>query len=275
MINPKELNIVTVIQARLGSTRLPGKIMLPLLGKPALIRMIERVQRAQWVGQVVVATTTQATDNLLVDLCQTEGILHFRGHPTDLLDRHYQLGKQYQADVVVKIPSDVTLIDPQIIDRVLSIYRQQPIYDYLSNLHPSTYPDGNDVEVMSFAALETAWHEAKRDFEREHTTPFLWENPERFRIENVTWETGLNYAMTHRWVLDYAADYALIKAIFETLYPQNPTFSLPDILNLLQDQPQLREMNAQYVGVNWYRHHLAALTTITAEETCSVTSDAD
>lgn len=259
--------VVTVIQARTGSSRLPRKVMLPLLGKPALVCMVERVLAAKLSGTVVVATTTEPADDVIEAVCENEGFACFRGHPTDLLDRHYQAGRAYGAEAVVKIPSDVVLIDPKIIDQVLGYYLATPTaYDYVSNLHPETHPDGNDVEVMSMAALETAWREARRDFEREHTTPFLWENPHRFRLANVTWETGLNYTMSHRWVLDYQEDYALIKAIYERLYPQNPRFGLAEILRLLEREPQLRAINAQHLGVNWYRHHLDELKTITPVE---------
>lgn len=267
---PLELpcRVVTVIQARTGSTRLPNKIMRPLLGKPALARLVERVQQARLSGVIVVATTTDPADDAIVELCRAENFLCFRGHPTDLLDRHYQAARLLRADAVVKIPSDCILIDPCLIDRVIGTYRANPrLYDYLSNLHPETYPDGNDVEIMSFSALEIAWGEANRDFEREHTTPFLWENPERFRIGNLTWQTGLNYSVSHRWVLDYEEDYRLIKTIFETLYPHDPCFSLKDILALVAAQPKLLAINAQHHGVNWYRHHLAELRTISPVET--------
>ena len=267
MSNMPEKKIVTVIQARTGSTRLPNKVMLPMLGKPALVCMVERVRAAKLSGTVVVATTIEPEDDIIEAVCENEGFLCFRGHPTDLLDRHFRAGQQFQAEAVVKIPSDVVLIDPKIIDQVLACYLDNPAaYDYVSNLHPETHPDGNDVEVMSMAALEIAWREADRDFEREHTTPFLWENPSRFQLGNVTWETGLNYTMSHRWVLDYQADYELIKTIYERLYPQNSRFGLADILALLEQEPELRAINAKYLGMNWYRHHLDQLKTITPTE---------
>ena len=261
-------NVVTVIQARTGSSRLPNKVMLPLVGKPLLARMVERVRAARLVGAVVVATTTEREDDPIKALCQQEGFLCFRGHPTDLLDRHYQAGRCFNADTVVKIPSDVPLIDPDVIDKVIGVYLAKPdAYDYVSNLHPPSYPDGNDVEVMYMGALERAWIEARRDFEREHTTPFLWERPERFSIHNVTWETGLDYSMTHRWTIDYEEDYDFIEAIYEALYPQNPLFGLEDILALLERRPYIAALNAQYAGVNWYRRHLDELKTITPAQT--------
>ncbi len=264
----KFTKVVTVIQARTGSSRLPGKVLRPLLGQPLLLRQIERVHAAHLVGTIVVATTTDPADDAIVTLCQQADIHCYRGHPTDLLDRHFQVGWQFQADAVVKIPSDCPLIDPAVIDRVLAHYLEQPdAYDYVSNLHPATYPDGNDVEIMRMSALTIAWQEAVHSFEREHTTPFLWENPARFRLGNVTWETGLNYAMSHRWTIDYEPDYRFIKAVYEALYPHNPLFGLDDILHLLAENPSLAALNDIYAGINWYRHHLPELRTITPDQT--------
>jgi spore coat polysaccharide biosynthesis protein SpsF len=137
----------------------------------------------------------------------------------------------------------------------------------VSNLHPQSYPDGNDVEVMTMAALETAWREARRDFEREHTTPFLWDQPERFRIGNVLWETGLDYSRSHRFTIDYREDYEFISAVYAELQggPQERPFGLGEILALLSRRPELMLLNQRYLGVNWYRHHRSDLRTISAE----------
>lgn len=262
------MKILTVIQARRGSSRLPDKVRLPLAGQPLLVRMVERVQMAKRAGQIVVATTTDADDDALATLCETHGINVFRGSPTDLLDRHYQAGLAYGADAVVKIPSDCPLIDPAVIDRVLKFYLETAgQFDFVSNLHPATYPDGHDVEVMPLGALATAWREARRPLEREHTTPFFWENPDRFRLANVAWETGLDYSMSHRFTIDYRADYEFIKAVYEALYPANPAFGLAEILTLLKQRPDIYALNADLAGVNWYRNHLDELKTVAAEQT--------
>ena len=258
--------IVTVVQARNASTRLPGKIFLPLMGKPLLIRMVERVQAAKMAGDVVVATTTDSIDNKTYDLCRDNNIPCYRGHPEDLLDRHFQCAKSYGADAVLKIPSDCPLIDPAIVDRVIEKYLCNQV-DYVSNLHPPSYPDGQDVEVVSFPALEKAWLESSQDFEREHTTPYLWERPDEFRILNVEWESGQDLSMTHRLTIDYPEDYEMIKLIYENWFPKNPRFGLPDIMQLLQEKPEIQQINAKYAGVNWYRHHLDSLKTIQAEQT--------
>lgn len=263
-----EAGIVTVIQARTGSTRLPNKVLRPLAGKPLLARMVERVRAAALAGAVVVATTTDPSDDPIEALCRAEGYACYRGDADDLLDRHYQAGRLFDAKSVVKIPSDCPLIDPAIIDRVIGFYLdRRGQYDYVSNLHPATYPDGNDVEIMSAAALETAWREATRPLEREHTTPFLWENPERFRVGNITWESGLDYSMSHRWTIDYEEDYQFIAAVYDALYPTNPAFGLDDILTFLGNHPEVAALNAHLAGVNWYRHHLGELKTVSAAQT--------
>ncbi len=262
------LRVVTVIQARTGSSRLPGKVLLPLAGKPLLVRMVERVLRATHAGMVVVATTTESDDDPIESICQEYGWNIYRGHSTDLLDRHYQAAKLFQANAVVKIPSDCPLIDPSIIDKVLSVFLENNTHiDFVSNLHPATYPDGNDVEVMKFSALETAWNEATLPMEREHTTPYIWERPDRFKLLNVAWESGLNYSMTHRWTIDYPEDYNFISRVYDELFESNPNFGLNDILNLLQTKPEIFEINSKFAGVNWYRNHLNELKTIDASMT--------
>lgn len=265
---PAPSRVLTVVQARMGSSRLPGKVLLPLAGQPLLVRMVERVQRARLAGTVVVATTTEPADDALAAMCAAHGLPCFRGDALDLLDRHYQAARHYGAAVVLKIPSDCPLIDPAVIDQVLGVYLDDPeAYDFVSNLHPATFPDGNDVEIMRFSALETAWREARRPLEREHTTPYFWENPERFRLANVRWESGNDFSMSHRWTIDYPEDYAFIAAVYEALYYQNPAFGLVDVLQLTDARPDIAQLNAHLAGVNWYRNHLGELKTVAPSQT--------
>lgn len=264
----KDLHIVTVVQARMGSTRLPFKVMMSLEGKPLLQRMVERVMAAGLAGTVVVATTTDQSDDPIAALCKSENIPVFRGDPLNLLDRHYRAALEYNADAVIKIPSDCPLIDPQVIDRVIRYYLNNCDYfDFVSNLHPPTYPDGNDVEIMSMDAIRKAHQHASRRLELEHTTPYIWENPHLFRIGNVYWETGLDYSMTHRWTIDYEEDYLFIKLVYDELFKENPLFTLFDILQLLEKKPKLKKINDKYNGVNWYRNHLGELRTINSSQT--------
>jgi spore coat polysaccharide biosynthesis protein SpsF len=262
------IKVVTVIQARMGSSRFPGKVILPLAGKSLLVRMVERVNASKNCGRVVVATTYLENDDPIIDICKKNSIPFFRGHPTDLLDRHLNVGKKYDADAIVKIPSDCPLIDPFVIDKVIKYYMDNiASFDYVSNLHPATYPDGNDVEIFSIESLEKAWEEADKQLEREHTTPYFWENPDKFNIGNVLWETGLDYSMSHRWTIDYEEDYKFIETIYNELHNNNPFFSLNDILMLLKEKPEISKINEKYAGVNWYRHHLDELKTISEKNT--------
>lgn len=260
------MKIVTIVQARTESTRLFQKTLLPVLGKPILFRMLERVMLSKLVGEVVVATTINKSDDIIYNQCLSEGYECFRGNPLDLLDRHYNCALAYNADVVLKIPSDCPLIDPNIIDVVISKFLDGN-YDYCSNLHPATYPDGMDVEVFSFETLKTAWKYAKKNFEREHTTPYIWERNKKFKLGNYEWENGLNYSMTHRLTIDYYEDYLLINNIFENLYKKNKVFKLEDTLLYLKENPDLSKINSKFNGVNWYRHHIEELKTIDQSKT--------
>lgn len=246
--------IVVICQARTGSSRLPSKVMLPLAGAPLLVRFMERVKRAFTPSIVVVATTTLTEDDPLVALCDVNGYPVFRGHPTDLLDRHLACAEAYEADVVVKIPSDCPLIDPEIIDRVISTYLDHlHDVDAVSNLHPPTFPDGNDVEVMSIDVLRAAAVHATEHYQREHTTPWIWENVPPERRMNVTMLGDLDLSRTHRWTIDYAEDYMFIKAVYDALYVKDPRFTMKDILRLIRDRPEISALNQRFVGQTWYR----------------------
>jgi spore coat polysaccharide biosynthesis protein SpsF len=230
--------------------------------------MTERVKQASHTGEVIVATTCDVEDNIIEHICMKESIPCFRGHQLDLLDRHYQAAVSHNADIVVKIPSDCPIIDISVIDRVLSFFKKnRKQFDYVSNLHPATYPDGNDVEVFTLKALETAWKNAGKNFEREHTTPYIWENPELFRIGNVVWETGLDFSMSERWVLDYEEDYQVIQTVYNALSPSDPFFGIDSILAFLDENPSIRSLNEKYAGVNWYGRHIGELQTITPAQT--------
>lgn len=230
--------------------------------------MFERVAASKMCGTIVIATTTVKSDDVVEHLCDQFNMDCYRGNPTDLLDRHYQAAKIFGADAVVKIPSDCPLIDSEVIDEVINYYiMNSDRYDYVSNLHPPTFPDGNDVEIMSMKALTDAWNNAKKNLEREHTTPYFWENPDKFRIGNVTWKAGLDYSMSYRFTIDYEKDYNFIKQVYNELYPENNKFTLQDILDLLERKPEIKKINQEYCGVNWYRNHLDELKTITPNQT--------
>jgi spore coat polysaccharide biosynthesis protein SpsF len=261
-------NIVTIMQVRRSSTRLRDKVLLPLQGEALFIRQLERMRAASLTGKIVVATTTNPEDELIQSICNLRNIECYCGSPDDLLDRHYQVAKKYAADIVLKIPSDCPLIDPSVIDRVMTFFLEHiDEYDYVSNLHPATFPDGNDVEVMHFRVLEEAWKLADKNFEREHTTPFIWERVDTYRIGNVIMDGGVDYSLTHRWTIDYSDDYEFIHQVYEELYPLSKIFRMNDILALVGEREDLYAVNSYLAGVNWYRHHLDQLKTIDSSKT--------
>lgn len=257
---------ITIVQARMSSTRLPGKIMKSILGKSVLEHQLERMSYSQNCGQIIVATSTNPKDDILELFCKEKGIEIFRGDENDLLDRHYQCAMKYQAKVIAKIPSDCPLIDYRIIDEVFEEFDSNN-FDFYSNLHPATYPDGNDVEIFTIDALTRAVNEASRTLEREHTTPYFWENKDKFTQGNFVWDSGMDYSMSHRFTIDYQEDFDFIEAVFNHLYPMNAKFSLDDILELLENNPEIYELNVKFVGVNWYRNHLDELNSINENNT--------
>jgi len=267
MYNNEE-KIVIVVQARMASTRLPGKVLLPILEQSLLARMIERLRKVKYPVTLVIATSENEEDDLIVQEAESLDVEWFRGSQDNVLARHYHAAKLLDADYVLKIPSDCPLIDPAVVDHALDyFFRTSNKFDYVSNLHPATWPDGNDVEIMTMQCLTMAYKKATRKLELEHTTPYIWENPDQFSIGNIVWETGKDYSMSHRFTIDYLEDYHFIKTVFEKLYPQNPDFTCTDIVNLLDANPDIMAINTQYAGVNWYRNHLDELKTIDASQT--------
>ncbi len=231
--------IIAIIQARMNATRLPGKVLLDLEGATVLERVVERVAQSQKVNRVIVATTQQDDDDVVLELCTAKGIVCTRGSQTDVLDRYYQTAKQFRPTHVVRITADCPLMDASVIDHVIEVHLKTES-DYTSNTIKETYPDGEDVEVMTFDALEKAWQSATLPSQREHVTPYLKQHPEIFKLTSVT--SAVDYGQ-HRWTLDNAEDYALIQAIYKALYNKNHFFGMNDILAFLEQQPQLGRIN--------------------------------
>ncbi len=229
------MHTVAIIQARMASTRLPGKVLAPIGDTPMLLRVVERVRRATLVDQVIIATSDAATDNPLVALCTERDLPCYRGSEQDVLDRFYQAARAYAAEVVVRVTADCPLIDPAVIDRVVGVF-QTGAYDYVTNTLRDTYPDGLDVEVCSFAALERAWHEAHKPSEREHVTPYIRLSG-AFRIANVAHERDLA-GRNYRWTVDEPADLAFVRAIYAH-FGDRTDFRLADVLTFLDQRPNL------------------------------------
>jgi len=232
------MKIITIIQARMGSTRLPGKVMLDLCGKTVLARVVERVRRSRLAGEVVVATTTQPADDRVVGECVRLEATFFRGSESDVLDRYYLAAKQSGADAIVRICSDCALIDPEIIDRTIQSFLDEQA-DYASNALDRTYPRGLDTEIMSWEALERCWREARAFYQRSHVTPYIYENPDQFRIVRVRTEEDYSDC---RWTLDTPEDLAFVRAVYDRIENKDG-FSWRDVLRVLEQEPELAELN--------------------------------
>ncbi len=231
-----------IIQARMTSTRLPGKILKMVLDKPLLEYQIERLKRVNRADQIIIATTINETDNPIVDLCNKMEVPFYRGSEQDVLARYYYAAREKQADVIVRVTSDCPLIDPQVIDKVIGFYlNHKSDCDYVANVLERTYPRGMDTEVFSFQGLEEAFREAVDPPEREHVTPFFYRHPERYRLSNVAYHENQSQ---HRWTVDTIEDFLLIKNIIEELYPSNPTFTFEDVLRVLDRNPEWISINA-------------------------------
>jgi spore coat polysaccharide biosynthesis protein SpsF len=200
------MKTLIIVQARMTSTRLPGKVLQPLAGEPMLTRLVDRLRRVKHADGLVIATTTNATDDPIAALCAEQGVPCHRGSEHDVLSRYADAAGLHGAEVVVRITSDCPLIDPALIDQVIAVYEEGDS-DYVSNMLPPTWPYGMAVEVFSASALTQAHAEATQAAEREHVTPFLYWHPERYRLRNVASPVDLSH---HRWTVDTPEDYALV-----------------------------------------------------------------
>lgn len=234
------MSTLAILQVRLSSTRLPGKVLKPILGRPMLGLHIERLRRTKTLNRLVVATGDDIEDDAIEALCDEIGVDCFRGSLDDVLDRCYRCAQAYGPAHIARLTGDCPLADPDIIDRVVSLHLKGG-YDYTSNILPPTWPDGMDVEVMRFACLAEAHAEAELPSEREHVTPFIRNRPERYRHGNLYNDRDLS---AHRLTVDEPEDFEKIRRIYETLYLQKPDFSINDVLTLLDDNDELSELNA-------------------------------
>lgn len=236
------MSTVIIAQARMTSTRLPGKVLKTVLDKPLLSYFIERLRRATLADQVVIATTINASDEPIVDLCRTLQIGFTRGSEDDVLSRYFDAAVVTGADTIVRVTSDCPLIDPALVDETIRFFHEESAnFDYVSNSLETTYPLGMGVEVFSFRALQEAYSEGTEKADREHVTPFLYTHPERYLIGGIRFPRDLS---KHRWTVDTPEDLALITRIIETLYPLKSDFNLADILELMVVHPDWPLINA-------------------------------
>ena len=237
----KNMKFAITIEARMTSSRLPGKVLRPIMGRPMLAMMIERLQQARTVDDVIVATTVNPTDEPIVELAKELGISYFRGSEEDVLARVLGAAREHDVDVIVETTGDCPLIDPGILDKVVSDYRIGGA-DFVSNNLEYTTPRGTDVRVFSTEALAEIDRTSDDPADREHVSLHFWEHPEKFVLRNVRTEFPSEVADL-RLTVDTLEDLELISQIYENLYPENPKFTLNDILELFQRKPELSKIN--------------------------------
>lgn len=243
--------ITAIIQARMGSTRLPGKTLMEIEGKPLLWHLLERIKGSRFIDKAVIATTYNPKDAAIIDFAERYGIGSFRGSEDDLLDRFYQTAKKAGADIIVRVTPDCPLVSAEIIDKVISGFLKGGC-DYAANILLYTYPEGCDVEVFSFRALEKAWKECKDPSEREHVTPYM-RNSGKFRIKNVASENPVA-PDEYKWSVDRIEDLRFVREVYKRLYKNGRIFSSGEIMALLKKHPEIRRINSNStVNEGYYR----------------------
>lgn len=235
------MKTIATIEARMNSSRLPGKVMLPILGKPALQLLVERLQRASTVDGIVIATTTHPADAVIERLAKKLGVGCYRGSEEDVLERVLLAAQSAQADVIVEITGDCPLLDPEMVDAVVKCHRDEK-HDYVSNALRRPLPLGMVVQAFATSVLAEVASLTQDPADREHVSLYIYEHPGRYKIHALVMEEAEKHSDI-RVTLDTADDYALISAIFEELYPQNPAFSFADIAALCRRKPELLEIN--------------------------------
>lgn len=235
------MKTVAIIQARTGSTRLPGKVMIKIKDKTILEHVITRVKQAKEIDEIIIATTTNKTDNIIVEEMEKLGVKYFRGSEDDVLSRYYYSAKENCADIVVRITSDCPLIDPKIVDEIVKFYKNNK-YDLVTNagfdLSQRTYPRGLDTEVFSFKELKKSHVEAIEKYQREHVTPYIYKNSRNI----FYYKNDIDYSK-YRWTLDTEEDFELINKIYEELYRGKHEFYTEGILGLFERKPELFNIN--------------------------------
>ena len=246
------MKVVAIIQARMSSTRLPGKVLMPLAGKPVLAHVVQRSQACHKVDEVVVATSSDLSDDLIEQWCAYNRVYCYRGSLNDVLDRYYQAARQHGADTIVRITADCPAIDPHTVDEVIQGFLDG---GYAFFGLSGEFPDGLDCTVFSFNAIEQAWREAKLPSEREHVGPYIEKNPQLFKSGKLEKYMGLSHM---RWMLDEPRDYEFLNLVFDQLVQRDKFFTAEDVLALLKEQPELQIINQTVTRNEGYLKSLAA-----------------
>jgi spore coat polysaccharide biosynthesis protein SpsF len=250
--------IVAIIQARMGSSRLPGKILLPIQGRPVIGHIHDRLNRVGSIDEVVIATSNEIQDDQVAHYCENENLSCFRGNEIDVLDRFYHAAINFEAQIVIRVTGDCPLLDPLTINKLIDMYRLGN-FDHCgvaagagvaNDTSIQRYPDGLDAEIFGIEILREAWVNSTSKQHREHVTPFIWQQEERYSLGKLECESGDFSA--YRWTLDNAEDFQLIKKIYDELYPRNPFFGMQDVLLLLKAHPEWSNENKHLIGSEGY-----------------------
>lgn len=232
-------NIICIVQARMSSTRLPGKVLLDLSGKPVVAQVFNQLSYSKLLNNIILATTIDPSDDLLEEWAINNSIKYFRGSLENVLERFYETAKMYNADAIVRITADCPLIDPELIDICIEKFSVGN-YDYYSNTNPPTFPDGLDCEIFKFSALKDAYRNAQMKSEIEHVTPYMRNHPEKYKIGNYISE--INYE-NYRWTLDNKEDYVFIIEVYKALFKTGSFIKWHDVIDLLDANRDLVNIN--------------------------------
>ena len=244
------MNVVAIVQARTGSTRLPGKVFLPLNGKPLIWHIIQRVRKSNFVNQIVIATTLNKKDDQLVEWAANENITIYRGSEDDVLDRFYQTAIYIKADIIVRVTADDPFKDPEIIDKAISIFIDNDL-NFISNNNPPTFPEGLDVEVFDMDTLKLAFNNSKDSFEKEHVTPYMFRNAEKIKTQNFK---NIENKSNLRWTIDTEIDYEMVKIVYQNLYKEGSIFMYKEIIDYIQKFPHVGFMNVHETRSDMYKN---------------------
>lgn len=242
--------IAAIIQARIGSTRLPGKVLALIEGKPMIWHVIERVKQSEKIDKIILAVTNRKEDKKLSKIAKKLNVDFYAGSEKDVLDRYYQAAKKYGADTILRVTGDCPLVDPKLIDKTIDFFKEGN-YDHVSTAYPvATFPDGLDLWIFKFSALKKAWKEAKLQSEREHVTSYIWKNPELFKNATINNKKNLS---SMRWCVDEEPDLRLVRKIYEKLYSKNKAFLMQDVLDLFKKNPEFAKINSYIIRDAGYK----------------------
>lgn len=245
MFTKDDTVIYAIIQARMGSTRLPGKVMMDLCGDSVIEHVVNRLNRSELIDEIIIATSEDKNNKPIIDFCKNKNIGCFAGSEDDVLDRYYQTAIDNNVnddDIIIRITSDCPLIDPFVVDEVIDEHISNK-NDYTANVIECTYPDGLDCEVFNFSVLKDTWENANLSSQREHVTLYIRDNPDKFKLGNVKNDKDLSNL---RWTLDEEEDFIFIKEVYKNLFSKDSFFTMDDVVQLLDEKPELLDINSKF-----------------------------